>query len=167
MRYDGYTSGMKVTYIQNGYTKLVLASMVRYKSDVKNAPGKRQDTLDLGFLSSRLWSDNIVTAVSTDKQGIVKLKFDPKYGGNDKRHDFVWVDPRTLKMIKREKYRGSGELRISMVYKAYASLTKGLPIATVLTMHDPDGNLLGTVTYKAIKLNVRLSDSIFSLSSRK
>ncbi|MCX8052714.1 MAG: hypothetical protein N3B12_02815, partial [Armatimonadetes bacterium] len=89
IRYDGYAGGIKVAYIQNGYTKLVIAPMIKQKLDVKNHPGQRQDTLDLGFLSSRLWVENHVSVVSTDKDGIVKLKFDPKFGDNDRRHDMV------------------------------------------------------------------------------
>ena len=68
IRYDGYAQGIKVAYIQNGYVKLILAPMIRQKVDVKNAPGKRQDSLDVGFLSSRLWTDNVVKVVSTGKR---------------------------------------------------------------------------------------------------
>lgn len=166
IRFDGYASGIKAAYIQNGYTKLVLASMLRHREDVKNSPGKRQDSLDMGFLSSRLWTDNQVTLVSTDKQGIMKLKLDPKFGGDDKRHDMVWVDPKTLRVTRREKYRGSGELRIKMVYTSYRQLTNSLPIAATSTMYDNSGALLGTVTYKNLKVNSGLPDSLFSLSAR-
>lgn len=167
IRYDGYAVGIKVAYIQNGYTKLILAQMLRHKEDVKDSPGKRQDTLDLGFLSSQLWKDNNISVVSTDKRGVMKLKLDPKSGGNDKRHDLVWVDPKTLRVIKREKYRGSGELRISMDFSDFSQLTKGLPIATKSTMYDSEHRLLGTVTYKNMKVNPGLPNSLFSLSARK
>jgi outer membrane lipoprotein-sorting protein len=167
IRYDGYAVGIKVAYIQNGYTKLILASMVRHKENVKDSPGKRQDTLDIGFLSSRLWTDNNVSLISTDKNGVMKLKLDPKFGGNDKRHDFIWVDPRTLRLLKREKYLGSGQLRISMNYSEFTRLSGGLPIATRSTMFDSEGKLLGTVTYKNLKVNAGVPDSLFSLSARK
>lgn len=167
IRWDGYAVGVKVAYIQNGYTKLILASMIRHKENVKDAPGKRQDTLDLGFLSSRLWTDNTFSLVDTDKNGVVKLKLDPKFGGNDKRHDLIWVDPRTLRVLKREKYRGSGEMRIRMDYSEFTQLSNGLPIATRSTMFDRNGGLLGTVKYKDLKINPGLPDSLFSLSARK
>ncbi|MDH7602432.1 MAG: hypothetical protein QHI38_09845, partial [Armatimonadota bacterium] len=110
IRYDGYAHGIKVTYIQNGYTKLVIAPMVKQKMNVKNEPGKRQDTLDLGFLSSRLWTDNHVSVVSVERNGVVRLKLVPKFGPRDKRHDLVWVDPKTLRLLRCEHYQGSGEL---------------------------------------------------------
>ncbi len=167
IRYDGYTMGMKVTYIQNGYTKLVIASMVRHKDDVKSDPGKRQNTLDLGFLSSRLWVENKISLVSAEKTGLLKLKLVPRWGAeNNKRHDLIWVDPKTLRIARREKYRGSGQMRMSVVFSDYSELVKGLPIATTATMFNPKGEKLGTVTYKAIKTNVGLEDSLFSMSSR-
>jgi len=166
IRYDGYARGIKVAYIQNGYTKLIIAPMIKQKLDVKNKPGQRQDTLDLGFLSSRLWTDNYVTVVSTDKNGIAKVKFDPKFGDNDKRHDIVWLDLKTLRVIKREKYLGSGELRIRNVYSAHTMLGGKLPIATVSEMFDSKGQSLGVATYKNLKVNTGLSDALFSLTQR-
>lgn len=165
IRYDGFAKGIKAAYVQNGYEKLVLAAMIRKKENVKDAPGKRQDTLDLGFLSSRLWVDNTVTVVSSSKTS-VKLKFDPKSGGDDKRHDMVWIDPATLRVQKREKYRGSGEMRARMVYSDYQALAGKLPIATKCTMYDKDGDLLGTVKYNNVKVNVNIADSVFSMSQR-
>ncbi len=166
IRYDGYAQGIKAAYVQNGYKKLIIAPMIKQIVDVKNAPGKRQDTLDLGFLSSRLWVDNKITVISTAKNGTVVLKFDPKFGDNDKRHDRVWVDPKTLRLLKREKYRGSGELRLRTVFKDWESLTSKLPIAATSDMFDVKGRSLGMVSYKNIKPNTGLSDSIFSLSQK-
>jgi outer membrane lipoprotein-sorting protein len=166
IRYDGFAQGIQLAYVQNGYTKLIFGAMIRHKENVKDAPGKRQDTLDLGFLSSQLWKDNNVSIVPGGGNGEVKLKLDPKLGGNDKRHDLVWVDPKTLRVLKREKYRGSGELRIRFTYGDFEMLAGKLPIATMSTMYDPDGHELGSVKYKNLKSNVGLSDGLFSLSQR-
>lgn len=166
LRMDGYAQGIKVSFVQNGYKKLVLAAMIRQSEDVKNKPGKRIDTLDFGFLSSQLWVDNNISVVSNGKNGVVELKLDPKTGGQDKRHDNVWVDSKTLKVTKREKYRGSGELRIKYVYTDFEMLGGKLPIATTSTLYGPKGDKLGAVTYKNVKANTGLADSIFSLSQR-
>jgi len=163
---DGFARGIKASFIQNGYKKLILAAMIRQTEDLRDKPGKRLDTLDFGFLSSRLWVDNTVTVVSTGKNGVVELKLDPKSGGADKRHDNIWVDPKTLRVTKREKYRGSGELRIRYVYSDFQTLAGKLPIATTSTMYGPSGDKLGTVTYRNVKANVGLADSLFSLSQR-
>ena len=165
-RMDGFAQGIKASFIQNGYKKLVLASMVRKTEDLKNKPGKRFDSLDFGFLSSRLWVDNTVTVVSTDKQGIVLLKLVPKAPDVGKRHDKVWLNPKNLQVIKREKYRGSGEMRVRYTYTDFQNLTAKLPIATTSTMYNNSGEKLGTVTYKNLQRNVGLVDSLFSLTQR-
>ncbi|MCE5199831.1 MAG: hypothetical protein ABFD54_07435 [Armatimonadota bacterium] len=166
IRYDGYAEGIKAAYIQNGYNKLILAAMIRQKENVKNAPGKRQDSLDLGFLNSDLWKDNHVTVVSTGKNGVVKLNFDPKFGGTDKRHDYVWVDSKTLKLVKREKYRGNGEMRLRTVYSSYQTIGGKLPIATMATLYDGGGRELGSIKYKNVKANTGLSNALFSMNQR-
>lgn len=165
-RMDGYARGIKASFVQNGYKKLVLAAMIRQTEDLTNKPGKRLDSLDFGFLSSRLWKDNTVTVVSTAKNGVVQLKLDPKSGGPDKRHDFVWLDPKTLRMTKREKYTGDGKMRVRYVYTEFDTLAGKLPIATKSTLYGPNGDRLGTVAYTNVKANVGLADSIFSLSQR-
>ena len=166
LRMDGFARGIKASFVQNGYKKLVLAAMIRQTDDLKNKPGKRLDTLDIGFLSSRLWTDNKITVVSTAKNGLMQLKLDPKSGGPDKRHDNIWVDPKTLRVTKREKYKGSGEMRIRYIYSDFQSLGGKLPIATTSAMYGPSGEKLGTVTYRNVKTNVGLADSLFSMSQR-
>lgn len=166
LRMDGYAQGIKASYIQNGYKKLILAAMIRQTENVKNKPGKRLDTLDFGFLSSRLWVDNTVSVVSSGRDGIIKLKLDPKSGGEDKRHDNIWVDSKTLKVVKREKYRGNGQMRVRYVYSGFQTLGGKLPIATVSTLYGPHGDKLGSVTYKNVKPNSGLADKLFSLSQR-
>lgn len=166
MRMDGFAKNIKVIYIQNGYKKLVIAAMVRKTDDVKNAPGKRWDTLDLGFLSSRLWTDNNVSVASTARDGTVRLKFAPKFGDKDKRHDMVWIDPKTLRVLSREKYRGSGEMRARYFYSGFQTLAGKLPIATESKLYAPDGGFLGTIKYSNVKANTGLKDSLFSLSTK-
>lgn len=165
-RMDGYAKGVKASLVQNGYRKLVLAAMIRQTEDVKNKPGKRFDTLDLGFLSSKLWVDNTVTIVGSTKGPKIQLKLVPKSTEKDKRHDNLWLDANTLKLLKREKYRGSGEMRIRYVYSDFETLAGKLPIATTSTMYNPSGEKMGTVTYKNVKANVGLADSLFSMSQR-
>ncbi len=166
LRMDGYARGIKASFVQNGYKKLILAAMIRQTENLANKPGKRIDTLDFGFLSSRLWTDNNITVISTGRDGIVKLKLDPKSGDADKRHDFIWVDPKTLRVTKREKYSGNGMLRVKYVYSDFEKLAGKLPIATTSTMFGPSGGKLGTVTYSNVKANVGIADSFFSLSQR-
>lgn len=165
-RMDGYARGIKASLVQNGYRKLVLAAMIRQTEDVKDKPGKRFNSLDIGFLSSRLWLENTVTIVGSAKGSTVELRLVPKSTEKDKRHDNIWIDVATLKLLKREKYRGSGEMRIRYVYTDFEMLAGKLPIATTSTMYNPSGEKMGTVTYKNVKANVGLADSLFSMTQR-
>lgn len=165
IRYDGFARGIKAAYIQNGYSKLVLAPMIRQTENLKNSPGKRQDTTDIGFLSGKLWTDNIVTIVSSSPSSI-KLSLTPKFGPRDKRHDLIWLDPGTLKLQKREKYLASGAMRVRMIYSGYQTVAGKMAVATICTMFNGLGAELGTVKYTNIKANVGINDAVFSLSQR-
>lgn len=165
-RMDGYARGIKASFVQNGYRKLVLAAMIRQTEDVKQKPGKRFNSLDIGFLSSRMWLENTVTIVGSAKGPTVELRLVPKFGGKDKRHEDIWLDIATLKPLKREKFLGSGEMRIRYIYTDFEMLAGKLPIATTSTMYNPSGEKMGTVTYKNVKANVGLADSLFSMTQR-
>ncbi len=162
IRYDGFAEGIRATLIQNGYVKLVLAAGVKYKRNEKNNPGKRQDSLDLGFISSRIWNDNYVTVLSQDRNGIAKLKIVPKHGPRDKRHDFAWINTNNLRVLKREEYRGNGELRIRTIYSDFSVLGK-IAIGTTAKLYDPVGRFLGSVSYRNLQVNVGLKDSLFEV----
>lgn len=165
IRYDGFARGIKAAYIQNGYRKLVLAPMIRQTENLKNSPGKRQDTTDIGFVSSRLWFDNTITVVSSLPTS-VKLNLTPKFGPRDKRHDLVWLDPYTLKLQKREKYLASGAMRVRTIYSGYQILAGKMPVATVCTLYNGSGEELGTVKYTNVRANTGINDAVFSLSQR-
>ena len=78
----------------------------------------------------------------------------------------MWVDPATLKITRRLKFRGNGELRVKNTYSNFTMLAGKLPIATVSKMYNGAGELLGTVKYKNVKANTGLKDSLFSLSKK-
>lgn len=165
LRFDGYAKGVKVVYLQNGYTKLITAAMIRHKKMVKNEPGQRQDTLDIGFLSSRLWTDNTVSVVS-NQAGVVQLKFKPKFGSKDKRCDLVWINGNNLRVIKREKYLADGTMRARYMYSDYMAVGKSLPLARKVAMFDAKGGGLGTISYVNVKINSGLAESLFSLNQK-
>lgn len=165
-RMDGYAKGIQASFIQNGYKKLVLAAMIRNTENVKDKPGKRFDSMDIGFLSSRLWEENTVTIVGSAKGPVVELRLVPKSKEKSKRHKNLWIDVNTLKPLKLEKYLGSGKLRIKYTYSDFEMLAGKLPIATISTMYNPSGEKMGTVTYKNVRANVGIPDSLFSMSQR-
>lgn len=147
---EGIAHGFKASYDQDGYIRRVKLGLISLKQNMKNSPGKMQSSLDLGFLSSKLWENNEVSVVD-DTGDCLVLQFKPKFGNNDKKHDLAWVDLDTLKVMKLEKYGSGGDLRIRIINQSFINFGK-LPIAAVSVMYDPQDNKLGTVSYKDFKI---------------
>ncbi len=162
IRVQGKLQGINVLAVQNGYMRKLAGGIFNVKGDKKNDPGQRQNSLDVGFLSSAIWTDNKVTVVS-EAGGVVKLKVDPIYGGNDKRHDFIWVDTKTLKLVKRERYNGAGELRNMFEYKEYTTLAPNYYMATKSLGYNGKKKYMGTTVYSNVKVNQKLADSLFKI----
>ncbi len=162
VRVQGKLQGINVLAIQNGYMRRLSGGIYNVKGDKKNDPGQRQNSLDLGMLSSAVWADNKVTVVS-EANGVVMLKVDPIYGGNDKRHDNIWLDVKTLKLVKRERYNGKGELRNLFEYKEYYQVAPGYFMAIKYVGYNGKKKYMGTTTYTNIKVNQKLSDSLFKI----
>ncbi|OFX17084.1 MAG: hypothetical protein A2Z18_00360 [Armatimonadetes bacterium RBG_16_58_9] len=78
----------------------------------------------------------------------------------------VWIEPLTLKIVRRLKFRGSGELRVKNTYSDFTMLAGKLPMATVSKMYNGAGDFLGTVKYKNVNSNTGLKDSLFSPSNK-
>ena len=162
IRVEGKLQGIKVLLIQNGYMRKMQGGIYNTKKDRKNDPGKRQNSLDIGMVSSSLWVDNKVTILDSN-DGILKVDFNPIYGGNEKRHELAWIDSQTLKIIKRQRFNYAGELRNSLEYKEYKEVVPGYYIATKWATYNEKKKYLGTTTYTKIKINQNLSNSLFKI----
>ena len=164
IRIEGKIKNIKVSAIENGYKIKYNIGVLKGTMDKKDEPGKRYSSVDLCFLSSWLWSNNKVTVLSIDSNGICKVKFDPIQGGNEKRYDLIWIDSKTLKMIKREKYNTDGILKLTILYKEWKEFLPGYYIATKYETYNPKKELLGSNIITNIKVNVAMSDNLFSVN---
>ena len=161
-RAEGKAKGIDVTYVLNGNRKQVTAPalMLKKTDNLSRDLAKKQSTLDLGFASDSLWRDNNVKLVSESK-GVAQLQLVPK-GTRDKRKELVWMDTKTLKVLKRERYKGDGKLRTRHVYMKHKTMGK-IPVATLVKVYSPDGGYAGSVSYKDFRINTGLSDSLFAI----
>jgi outer membrane lipoprotein-sorting protein len=161
-RAEGKARDMMVTFVQNGNTKQVIAPDIMLKSteDLSKKRNKKQNTLDVGFASELLWEDNSLRLVSSSG-GLIKLDMRPK-GSDTKRHSFIWLDAKSLKLVKREIYSSSGKLKARMTFSGHKTIA-GVPIATVMKAYSPDGGFVGSIAYKNLKANTGVKDSLFAI----
>lgn len=162
IKIEGKLQGIKVSAVENNYKIRFNVGPLKGSMDYKDDPGKRYNSLDLCFLSSWLWENNKVTVLSV-QDGVAKCKFDPIQGGNEERHDLVWIDTKTLKMLRREKYNTDGILKLIIVYNEWKELIPGYYIATKYHNYNPQKELIGVNTLVNIKVNVPISDDIFKI----
>ena len=163
IKIEGKLQGIKVSAIENNYKIRFNVGPLKGSMDYKDDPGKRYSSVDLGFLSSWLWQNNKVTILSTDKNGVAKCKFDPIQGGNELRHDLIWIDTKTLKIMRREKYNTDGILKLIIVYKEWKEMLPGYWVGIKYNTYNPKNELLGTNVLSNIKVNNSMKDSIFDI----
>lgn len=161
-RIEGKAHGIDVTYILNGNKKQVLAPalMLKKTEDLSDDLAKRQSTLDLGFASDLLWKDKSVKLL-TESGGVSKLQLVP-HGTDDKRKELVWVNTKTLKLLKRERYGGKGNFKARYIYSNHRMMGR-MPVATLVKAYAPDGGYAGSIRYDNVLINTDLAGSLFAL----
>lgn len=161
-RIEGKAKGIDITYILTGNKKQVIAPalMLKKTEDLADDLNKKQTTLDVGFVSDTLWRDRHVSLVSESK-GMTLLKLVPK-GTDDQRKELIWVDTKTFKLLKRERYGGDGNLKARYIYSGHKTLGK-VQVATLVKAYASDGGYAGTIKYENIRANTGVSDSLFAL----
>lgn len=163
IKIEGKLQGIKVSAVQNNFKIRFNVGPLKGSMDYKDDPGKRYSSVDVCLLSSWLWKNNQVSVLSVDSKGIAKCKFDPIQGGNELRHDLLWIDTKTLKLIRREKYNTDGILRLIIIYKEWKEITPNYWMATKYETYNPKKELIGVNALTNIKVNKPINDSIFDI----
>jgi outer membrane lipoprotein-sorting protein len=161
-RAEGKARGIDIIYVVNGNKKQVIAPAIMLKKtdDLTNEREKKQSSLDVGFASDSLWVDNSVKLILVSK-GVAKLQLVPR-GTRDKRKELLWLDTKTLKVLKRERYTGAGKLKARYIYSAHRMMGR-MPVATLVKAYAPDGGYAGSISYKNLQVNTGLPDSLFAI----
>lgn len=159
-RAEGKAKGMDITYIMNGDRKQIIAPalMLKRTENLARERAKKQSTLDMGFASDSLWKDNNVRLIN-DSKGVVELQLVPR-GAIGKRKELIWVETKTLKLLKRERYNGEGKLKSRQVFESHKMMGK-MPVATLVKVYSGDGGFAGTIDYKDVTVNSGVRDSLF------
>jgi outer membrane lipoprotein-sorting protein len=161
-RAQGKAKGIDVTFVINGNRQLITAPslMLKHTENIADKPARKQSTLDLGFASDSLWRDNNVKVVKSTG-GMIAIRIIPK-GSQDNRYDAVVLDASTLKILRRERFDGAGKLKSRNIYANHKFFGK-LPVATEVKVYASDGGLAGTIDFKNITVNTKLSSALFAM----
>lgn len=164
-RAEALAKGLQLTWVLNGNKQVISVPgmMIRKTEDVGQKPGRKRNSLDMGFISHKLWDDFNVSIVSQSKNSC-QLKLVPN-GEKEKRHEMIWIEPGSMKLVKRQRHSGDGTLSVSYIYSDHTKIGK-LNVAERAKLYNGEGEFAGTVEYRGMKGNTGLAASLFSLSAR-
>jgi outer membrane lipoprotein-sorting protein len=154
----------RVSMVQNGDRKTVRTSLgLRRSRNVADDPAKKQSPLDFGLLSSGLWNDYRVQVLSEETyEGALCLVLrltlieDPAYG-----HHKLWLDRKTLRILRRERYNGEGALKVSYLFKQPELSGSGLWYSRRIELYSPTGHFVGALELQDVRINQGVTDELF------
>ena len=114
MKMEGKLGMVKARIVINGDRKATVIPAIHYskKEDISDEPHKRQTDLDIGIITGSLWRDYIVLDTDTENSSgsaAYRITF-IRENSKEKKH-ICWVDTKTLKLLKLEKYESDGSLK--------------------------------------------------------
>ena len=165
MKMEGKLGLVKVEIVINGDRKLTSIPPIHYhkKEDISDKPHKRQNDLDIGMITDSLWRDYIVTNVDTEKSGddpIARITF--RRENSREKKLVAWVDDKTLKLLKVEKYESDGRLISRYIYSSHSLINGVAWVPSKIQVYNGEGKLAGTTAYENIKINTGISDKVFA-----
>lgn len=163
VRIDGAIDKTRMLYIVNGDRKLVSIPSVRLKQveDIKHSPGKRQTSLDFGFVTPGLLKLAKAKFVRQDHNGTYVFDVTWRDPDDTSRHR-VWIDPKTKIIEKREWYNQEGKLMATFLYKGAAKAGKDIYFPTSVEVLNVEGKSAGQTAQTDFAVNQNPPDSLFS-----
>jgi outer membrane lipoprotein-sorting protein len=154
-----------ISIIINGKWKLyrVPALHIGKKQDCANEPHQLQGDLDVGIVTDQLWRDFIVTdteVVKASDDTLYKMVF---VRSNSREKKLVcWVEPKTCKLLKLEKYESDGSLKSRYIFSKHKHVDC-IWVPTRIDVYNRDAKLAGSTEYPNIKVNAGIADSVFKI----
>lgn len=163
MKMESKLGMVKLEVIINGDRKVTIIPPVHYrkKEDISDQPHKRQTDLDIGVITDSLWRDYTVIDIDAEKDGddpIDRITFRRE---NSAKKLACWVDDKTLKLLKVEKYESDGRLISRDIYSGHSLINGIVWVPGKVQVYNCDGKLAGTTAYENIKVNTGIPDSVF------
>ena len=162
MKMEGKLGMVKASIVINGDRKATVIPSVHYskKENIAGEPHKRQTDLDIGIVTGSLWQDYIV--LDSDTEGSTyKITF-ARENSRDNKH-ICWIDSKTLKLLKVEKYDSGGNLKSRYIYSKHSLIDGLVWVPGRADVYNCEGKLAGSTGYENIKVNTGIPDSVFKI----
>jgi outer membrane lipoprotein-sorting protein len=155
---------VRIRYITSGYNRIIRIPAIRYskRENLRSEPGKAQTCLDIGIVTDGFWSHYIVKPVDTehtDSGPVIVLHLTRI--GDQRLTERLWIDGKTFKLLKREKYQEGGDLKARFIYKNHRNVDGVLWVPSRAETYSPAGVLAGITEYRDIRVNNNVADSEF------
>jgi outer membrane lipoprotein-sorting protein len=152
---------VNVTYIVTGDMKRVKAGLIKKTDDIGDEPHKKQNALDAGIVTGSLWQFFNVEGVRTESlNGVPCYVLTLSLANSPQKKQYIWVDAKDLKLLRREKREADGSLRVRYVYSGHRRVN-GIWVPGEQRVFNGHGRLGGTSVYSNIRINSGVSDSEF------
>lgn len=166
MKVEGKLGMVKVVIIMNGGRKAyrVPALHIGKKEDIRDKPHKRQTDIDIGIVTDRLWHDYVVRATAAEKTPsgeVYRITF-VRTNAREKSH-VCWVDAKTLKLLKLDKYESDGSLKSRYLYSNHKHIGGIVWVPGRIEVYNQDGKLAGVTAYQNMRVNTGIPDSEFKI----
>jgi len=166
MKMEGKLGLIKAVVVINGDRKATIIPTIHYskKENIRDEPHKRQTDIDIGIVTESLWRDYIMLDNAEERGpngAVYKLTF-VRENARDKKH-VCWVDARTLKLLKVEKYEGDGSLKSRYIYSKHSLVDGLIWVPGRIDVYNQHGKLAGTTAYENIRVNTGIPDSVFRI----
>ncbi len=166
LRLDGNIGTSHATLIVNGTKQIVrIPGLGLNKTDdLGETPGKRKTLLDIGMISEGYLGYTVaefkgIRPYEGKNCAVFRISYRNK--NLDTSHRMVWIDPKTRITLKREEYTQEGKLSATFFYKNPTEVTSGVWFPSSIEVLNNQGQKAGATAYRSIKVNQRLSDSVF------
>jgi outer membrane lipoprotein-sorting protein len=168
LRLEAQSDDTSILYILNGTTQAmkIPRAKINLKQNIGDKPGRRQTTMDFGFLTPALFAGTFFKAAFVrNDRATGDVVFDLTYMPNldDSSRHRVWIDPEKRFITKREWYNQHGRQLATFFYENVKNFD-GTWMPTQLRVVNVEGAVAGITRYDSIRVNTGLADSNFSLN---
>ena len=163
-RMEGYLGLVRIVYITSGYNRIVRIPAINRtkRENLRDESGKAQTCLDIGIVTDGLWLYYTVKpedTEQTDSGPVIVLHL--TRSGDPRLTERIWLDGKTFKLLKREKYEEGGDLKARFIYKNHRNVGDVLWAPSRVESYSPAGVLVAATEFRDIKVNNNVADSEF------